>query len=928
MAVYITNLKNIINRPNQDYNYIYNKDILFGSELANNFLIDILTTHDTDTGTVSFRSDEFVSGNLNESKYTLQKDIKVLAGLLNELIDHPEKIRDHSAIHININQEFLKMPAAYPTGADFLIIEDSENDYNKKKISFQDLFYYVKQDCNRTIYYTVTSDSNEGGVITPNRIIPVKCGSDLSFSISPKTGYEIYDVLVDNESLGPLEKYKFEKITKNCSISAVFSRKKILIQSNCSEHGQINPIGDVFVYYSESQNFTVKPFDGYHISKLVIDGIPQPITNALNFEYEFGSVTEKHSIYAQFEINTYNISCVAKGEGTVAPAGLSVCNYNDSIKFSFIPSSGFEVSSVKANGVDIGVCSGYSISPVHENVHLEVTFAPIYHDINVSKDSAGTGNGTITPPGDSLRVTETTTVTLLFIPDANSEVADVKINGTSKGQLDKYIFSDIKADQDVVVTFNKKQFTITASCGPNGTISPSGNILVGYNETQTFSIIPNTGDITYIVRDVIVDGTSKGSSGTYSFTEVKKDHTIFAYFTKSNDGGHLITATASDGGIISPSGAFYAAAGSNIVFTIVPYEGYHIEHVQDGNINVGVKHKYKLLNINSNKAISVNFEPNPENTYCVTADSDENCTVEPQGSNIYIKNDNATFSISPKTGYQIDQVLVDDMNIGTSESITLNNIDKNHTIYAMAKKIQYSVLSKVNEPSGTINPLGYKIFEYGDTITYSVIPAAHYTITSVLLDGTEQLTTPQDTPFNLDLNITHDSTIEASFTRKTWTVTCSAGPNGTCNPAGTITVDEGTNLTVIFTPEPNYIVSNVIVTENNIMTNIGTPQSYTFKSISADCSVTASFIRPQYTISTDSSNNSAGCWSPDSATVDKGNNQTFTYTTASGYYITKINVDDNLTYIPDSIKLTTYSYTFYNVDSNHTLYAIVEEDTP
>ena len=74
-------------------------------------------------------------------------------------------------------------------------------------------------------------------------------------------------------------------------------------------------------------------------------------------------------------------------------------------------------------------------------------------------------------------------------------------------------------------------YTIKASAGNGGIISPSGNVSVKRGEDQTFSINPING---YRISDVIVDGKSVGAVSTYTFDSVKANHTIQVKFVKLN----------------------------------------------------------------------------------------------------------------------------------------------------------------------------------------------------------------------------------------------------------------------------------------------------------------------------------------------------------------------------------------------------------
>lgn len=71
-------------------------------------------------------------------------------------------------------------------------------------------------------------------------------------------------------------------------------------------------------------------------------------------------------------------------------------------------------------------------------------------------------------------------------------------------------------------------YTISATAGPGGTITPSGDLWVAAGGSQTFTIKPDLG---YMVEDVLVDGESVGRVTSYTFEDVDADATISATFT-------------------------------------------------------------------------------------------------------------------------------------------------------------------------------------------------------------------------------------------------------------------------------------------------------------------------------------------------------------------------------------------------------------
>ena len=72
-------------------------------------------------------------------------------------------------------------------------------------------------------------------------------------------------------------------------------------------------------------------------------------------------------------------------------------------------------------------------------------------------------------------------------------------------------------------------FTITASAGQGGSITPSGAVSVDKGGSQTFTIKPSDN---YEIEDVKVDGVSKGAVETYTISNVSENHTIAATFTE------------------------------------------------------------------------------------------------------------------------------------------------------------------------------------------------------------------------------------------------------------------------------------------------------------------------------------------------------------------------------------------------------------
>ncbi|MBS4027562.1 MAG: VCBS repeat-containing protein, partial [Ignavibacteriales bacterium] len=102
-------------------------------------------------------------------------------------------------------------------------------------------------------------------------------------------------------------------------------------------------------------------------------------------------------------------------------------------------------------------------------------------------------------------------------------------------------------------------FTITATAGQNGSISPSGEVSVDSGASQTFTITANEG---YTIGNVLKDGEiSLGAVSEYTFTNVTSNHTISATFQQVQSGTATTLSATNVGGTrailngsVNPSG--------------------------------------------------------------------------------------------------------------------------------------------------------------------------------------------------------------------------------------------------------------------------------------------------------------------------------------------------------------------------------------
>jgi uncharacterized repeat protein (TIGR02543 family) len=99
-------------------------------------------------------------------------------------------------------------------------------------------------------------------------------------------------------------------------------------------------------------------------------------------------------------------------------------------------------------------------------------------------------------------------------------------------------------DKTVTAHFALQTFTITASAGTGGSISPSGAVSVNCGANQTFSISASSG---YYIAAVLVDEIPVGTVTSYTFTNVQATHTIAASFTDVPPPAERVAAAPASG---------------------------------------------------------------------------------------------------------------------------------------------------------------------------------------------------------------------------------------------------------------------------------------------------------------------------------------------------------------------------------------------
>ncbi len=227
-----------------------------------------------------------------------------------------------------------------------------------------------------------------------------------------------------------------------------------------------------------------------------------------------------------------------------------------------------------------------------------------------------------------------------------------------------------------------------------------------------------------------------------------------------------------------------------------------------------------------------------------------------------------SFSITLDTGYSIDSVTGCDGSL-TGTTYTTGAVTSDCTVTASFAINQYTVSTTAGTGGGF--DLNTATVNHGDSTTFSVTADTGYSIDSVTgCDGSLTGTTYTTGA------VTNDCTVNASFAINQYTVSAIAATGGSFDQASA-TVNHGDTTTFNVTADNGFRLDAVTGCAGSLS---GT--TYTTGSVTADCTVNASFIA-QYTVTT--SADTGGSFDNSSATVDSGSTTSFVVTADSGYAI-------------------------------------------
>ena len=297
----------------------------------------------------------------------------------------------------------------------------------------------------KTNVYSVTAHAEEGGQVSGGG--SVTGGGSVELLASPNNGYDFDGWYENGKKVSGDKKIRIDNVNADRSFTARFKRRLAYVVTSSTPDNAGTTAGDG--YYNVGDKVTVKATakDGYRfvcwkIGDQVVSKEKDYTMTNLNGEYRLKACFEK----TKFDVN---VAITPNGAGKVDGAG----KYNENSKavLKAAPISGYVFKGWFADSKLLSDKDTYTIDKVTKDYCIAAVFEKKSARAFNMASKSGKG-GKIVPEG-TYPVVEGVNVTYLITPDPGYKVQDVKVDGKSVGAVTSFVFPNISANHEIVVSF-------------------------------------------------------------------------------------------------------------------------------------------------------------------------------------------------------------------------------------------------------------------------------------------------------------------------------------------------------------------------------------------------------------------------------------------------------------------------------------------
>ena len=523
------------------------------------------------------------------------------------------------------------------------------------------------------------------------------------------------------------------------------------------------------------------------------------------------------------QMTTYTITATANptNGGTVSGGGTyaqgSTCTLHATAN------SGYSFVKWTKNGTQVSTNPNYPIT-VTGNATYVAHFQQSTTYYNITATASPSNAGTITGAGS---YASGSTCTLRAIPNSGYTFVNWLENGTVASTNATYPFA-VTGNRSLIAVFDvaTTYYDITATANPSsgGTVTGGGTYAQG--STCTLRATANSG---YSFVNWTKNGTAVSTNSNHSFTVTGNASYVANFEPEPEEYTITVNAEPANGGTVSGGGTY--AEGSTCVISAMPNEGYVFENWTRNGTVVSVEPTYSIV-VNRNLTFVAHFAQNANQaTITATAEPVEGGSVS--GGGTYELGSNCTLNAVAAVGYEFVNWTLNGSQVSTDASFSFTITGNAVYVAHFSKIVNHYTVSANVQPANAGSVIGAGTYEEGTSCTLIAIANPTYTFVSWTENGAVVSTDEQYT-----FTVERDRNLVAVFSQGLfYTITASAGGNGSITPEGEVMVNPGEDKTFAIIPNSGCRVSKVLVDG----VDVGPVESYTFRSVNANHSIRAQF---------------------------------------------------------------------------------------
>lgn len=512
-----------------------------------------------------------------------------------------------------------------------------------------------------------------------------------------------------------------------------------------------------------SVTLTISPKEGYKIKTVKINGTEVIAKETITFSPKENSNTVDVTFEPDVQIKKFTVKLAYD---TVQGYVLSPVQSGDLEKYkkidlTILPSKGYEIDTVKQNGVDIEPVEGkYSFVPVEGENLIAVTFKliPVETEFSVVAEyDDARGTVEIDTPNGIVEETEKVNVTIKA--KEGFEIGSIFVNNVPEVQVKENIsFKPIAGENVIKVLFVEvvveTTFTVkTEFDNTQGDVEVSATSgIVENTDSVTVTILPKKG---FVTSNISVNGKAEETIKTIvTFKPIAGENIIKVTFTpeevKNNFSVVVEAPNPAEGTLVSDIKEGVIEDSTVVTVTATPSEGYRIDEIfVNGISSKVVDNKVSFKPVIGENRVKATFAKLPVKTAF-----EVETTFNAEGGNVLVANKTGyledlkttNVAIVAKSGYEVSEVKINGENRVITEeekagiTFDLNLIAGKNTIEVIFIKkpvAEYFSITIVKPDYGNVNvTLDKTTGVVGEDVTFTVtLNEDRFEIEDILLNG-------------------------------------------------------------------------------------------------------------------------------------------------------------------------------------------------